>query len=168
MLRSHIFKRVCQLYYTPEVDLFATRINAQVSTYVSWKPDPSATHINAFTLNWANKKVYAFPPFSMISRALKKLQEEEATVLMVLPLWPTQFWFPKALQLLVTDPVLLPRNSLVLPQNPTLTHPQAHRLVLTAMVLSGNHSKINAFRQMLPKFYLNHGEITLKDNMGHI
>ena len=87
---DYIFKRVCQLYYTPEVDLFATRINAQVSVYVSWKPDPSATHINAFTLNWTNKKVYAFPPFSVIRETMKKVQEDEATVISILLLWPTQ------------------------------------------------------------------------------
>ena len=64
MLKPHNFKRLCQIFYTPDIDLFASRINAQVATYVSWKPDPSATFINAFTFDWANKSLYAFSPFS--------------------------------------------------------------------------------------------------------
>ena len=67
MLQPHIFKALCQLYHTPDVALFATRINAQLAAYVSWKPDLSAIHTNAFTMNWTYKKLYAFPPFSNIS-----------------------------------------------------------------------------------------------------
>ena len=33
--------------------------------------------------------------------------------LMILPLWPTQVWFPAALQILAADPVLLPRCPLL-------------------------------------------------------
>ena len=46
---------------------------------------------------------------------------------MILPLCTTQGWFPTALHLLAAPPVLLPRLPLVLPQNPTLTHPRAQR-----------------------------------------
>ena len=122
MLRPHIFEKFCQVFYIPDID-FVFRINAQVATYVSWKPDPSATYINAFFLNWAIRSFYAFPPFSLFARVLRKLQEDQATLLVVLPLWPTQVWFPRALQLLVLAPFLLPRHPLVLPQDPSYTHP---------------------------------------------
>lgn len=137
MLKPYIFQRLCQLFPRPEVDLFATRINAQLSTYVSWKPDPYASLTNAFTMNWSNKRLYAFPHFSIISRVLQKIQEDEATVLTILPLWPTQVWFPTALHSLVAPPVLLPRHLLVLPQIPTLSPPWAQRLVLTVMNYRG-------------------------------
>ena len=168
MLAPHIFKRLCEVFYIPDMDLFASRINAQLPTYVSWKPDPTATYINAFTLNWGNRNPYAFPPFSIIGRVLRKLQEDKATLLTILPLWPTQVWFPKALQLLAAPPLLLPRKSLILPQSPDCTHPQAHNLVLTAMLLSGNPLKTEAFRQQLPNFYFSHGDQTQNFNMGHI
>ena len=89
MLAPLIFRRLCEVFYIPDVDLFASRINAQVPTYVSWKPDPSASYINAFTVNWENRSLYAFPPFSIIGRVLRKLQEDRATLLTILPLWPT-------------------------------------------------------------------------------
>lgn len=168
MLQPYIFRRLCQLYYTPEVDLFATQTSAQLSAHVSWKPYPSAFHINAFTMNWANIKLYAFPPFCIISRVLEKLQEDEATAVMILPLWPTQVWFPKALRLLAEPPVLLPRNPSVLQQNPALTHTRAQRLVLIAMIITGNLSNVKAFHQMLQNFYLNHGGRAHNSSLGHI
>ena len=123
--------------------------------------------VDAFTLDWGGKSLYAFPPFSVISRALRK-QDDGAIVLMVLPLWSTQVWFPTALQLLVAAPVLLPRCPLVLPQQPTLTHPQAHKMVLTAMLLSGQPSHVAAFHQQLPTFSFTHGDLALRHNIGHI
>lgn len=168
MLKPHIFHQLCQRFPTPEIDLFATRINTQLEAYVSWKPDPSAFHTNAFTMDWSSKVLYAFPPFSVISRVLQKTQEDGASVLMILPLWPTQVWFPTALHLLAAAPVLLPRHPLVLPQDPSITHPQAQRLILTAMPLSGNPSQVKAFRQTLPDFYLNRGGQALDGSMGRI
>ncbi|MPD04798.1 hypothetical protein E2C01_100507 [Portunus trituberculatus] len=145
MLQPCLFRKLCQRFYTPEIDLFATHIIAQLPAYVSWKPDPSAMDINAFTLDWGGKSLYAFPPFSVISRALRKLEDDGATVLMILPLWPTQVWFPTALQLLVDAPVLLPRCPLVLPQQPTFTHPRAHKMVLTAFTRHGISSEVAQF-----------------------
>lgn len=168
MLLPHIFQSISQLYYTPDVDLFATRINTQLPAYVSWKPDPCAIHVNAFTMTWSNKNFYAFPPFSIISRVLQKLQEDEATVMVILPLWPTQVWFPTALRLLTAPPVLLPRLPLVLPQNPTLTHPRSQVLILTAMVLSGNRTKVAAFRRKLPDFCCTPGGRAREYSMGRI
>ena len=168
MLQPDIFNKICQLFYTPVIDLFATRLNAQLSVYVSWRPDPSAMCTNAFTLDWGGKSLYAFPPFSLVSRTLRKLQDDKATALMILPLWPAQMWFPTALLLSAEDPVLLPHYPLFLPQRPTLPHPRAQGLVLTAMVLSGQHSRIAAFRQRLPSFYFNPGGLALRHNMGRI
>ena len=54
------FQMVCQRFYTPDIDLFATQINAQLPDYVSWRPDPSAMCINAFTLDWGGKSLYTF------------------------------------------------------------------------------------------------------------
>lgn len=168
MLIPSIFRRLCHVFYTPDVDLFASRINAQVPTYVSWKPDPSATYINAFTIDWGIGKLYAFPPFCLIGRVLRKLQEDRATLLAILPLWSTQVWFPHALQLLADTPLLLPRHSLTLPQDPSRVHPQAHKLVLAAMLLSGDPLRTGVYRRRLQNFYFTHGEEVHSCNMGLI
>ena len=35
----------------PHIDMFSYRLNYKVSTHVSWKPDPLAGAVDAFTLN---------------------------------------------------------------------------------------------------------------------
>lgn len=168
MLNQDVFKKLCKTFFMPDLDLFATRINSQLSKYVSWKPYPDAWHTDAFTLSWSEGLNYAFPPFRIIGRILEKIMEDQATLMVVLPLWPTQVWFPTVLQLLVDYPVLLPQNCLFLPQDPSMNHPQSATLKLTAMVLSGNRLKIKDFHQKLLNFYFNHGEIVQNNSIGLI
>jgi hypothetical protein len=40
---------------------------------LSWKADPLAWAIDAFTLQWKNFIFYAFPPFSLIDRVCQKV-----------------------------------------------------------------------------------------------
>ena len=47
-----------------QIDLFASRLTRQLNRYVSWRPDPGAIHVDAFTMNWTNLNAYAFPPFN--------------------------------------------------------------------------------------------------------
>ena len=68
--------------------------------YASWKPDPGATHIDAFSFAWTGMFAYLFPPFCLITRCLG---------LIVVPLWPTQAWWPQLLNLLIATPVILPQ-----------------------------------------------------------
>ena len=54
--------------------------------------------IDAFSLDWSNLNLYAFPPFSVIPTVLKKLRSKAAQGVVVLPDWPAQEWYPVALQ----------------------------------------------------------------------
>ena len=78
-----------------DVDLFASRVNAQLKSYVSWRPDPDAMDVDAFTLNWSNFRVFCFPRFSLISRVLQTLKLCQAVSVIVVPFWTTQVWFSK-------------------------------------------------------------------------
>ena len=64
-----------QMEFTPEIDLFASRLNAQFTRYVAYRPDPGAVAIDAFSLDWSTLKFYAFPPFSVIPAVLKKIKK---------------------------------------------------------------------------------------------
>jgi hypothetical protein len=88
------------------VDLFASRLSHQLRRYVSWRPDPNAMHSDAFTLDWSNLTAYAFPPFSLdlIPALLHKAKREQATLVLVAPLWTTQPWWPLLIELLVDYP----------------------------------------------------------------
>ena len=57
---------------------------------------------------WRNFKEYAFPHFCLIGLVLRKVQVENATTILITPLWQAQPWYPKALQMSSHYPVFLP------------------------------------------------------------
>ncbi|XP_069102164.1 uncharacterized protein [Argopecten irradians] len=169
-LDTSIFERICVQFDTPCIDLFATRVNAKVDTYISYLPDPTAVAIDAFTISWSQYNVcYAFPPFSVLGRVLQKMEEEQTDLILVAPLWTTQPWFPTLLHLLVDTPVLLPnrRPILHLANNPSKRHP-IRTLRLTACRLSGITSKREEFQRQLQRSSWQLGEIPPGNNTGSI
>ena len=61
MLRKDIFQNVTEIWGEPTMDFFASRLNTQVACYASWRPDPGATYVDAFSISWENQFFYAFP-----------------------------------------------------------------------------------------------------------
>ena len=62
-LDTHVYTSLITKWGKPEIDLFASRLNAKLPCYAAWKPDPSAYSIDAFTLDWSvYELVYCFPP----------------------------------------------------------------------------------------------------------
>ena len=55
-----IFKRVSAFWGKPSIDLSASRLNFQLRPFVSWKPDPQAFAIDAFSISWTEHNFYAF------------------------------------------------------------------------------------------------------------
>ena len=127
MLNTTLFSQSLKtLQFAPDIDLFASRLNKQFPNYVAYRPDPESIAINAFTINWAKLKFYAFPPFSVIAAVLKKIQEDKVTGVCVLPNWPTQPWFPKAMKMTVQAPVVLEASKNTTPfAQPTNRTPSA-------------------------------------------
>ena len=104
----------------PNIDLFASRLNHQLQPYVSWHPDPGAVAVDAFHLSWKPYMPYMFPPFSLISRVLQKIQRERIQGIIIVLKWPTQTWWPVLMRMLIDNPVLLPNRKklLFLPSSP--------------------------------------------------
>ena len=98
-LNPKLFERICQRFGEPTIDLFASRLNKQIIRYVSWMPDPEAVAVDAFSMSWTNEYFYAFPPFSCIARCIRKILEDKATGLLVVPFWPTQPWWARLINL---------------------------------------------------------------------
>ena len=139
-LNPKMFKLLCQTFGRPEIDLFATRLNSKCQKYVSYKPDPNATDVDAFSMNWGKIKGYIFSPFSLIGRVLAKIQRDQARVLVIVPCWQTRPWFPQFVRMVdeETEPVLLKahRRLLLLPGTEQ-SHPLSKTLNLIAARLSG-------------------------------
>lgn len=92
-----IFQWLHLLWGTLEVDLLASRLTNQLPRYVSWKQDPGGEATNAFSLNWAQCKGYAFPPIALIGHCLKQvICQQVPSLVIVTPVWEMQSWFPSA------------------------------------------------------------------------
>ena len=153
-----IFSNLHKKFGPFQIDLFASRLNFKHSRYCSWKPDPTATYIDAFLLNWKPFKFYAFPPFSLVLRALMKVSADGATGLMICPLWPTQPWFPRLMQMLIDVPTILPLHALHLPFKKSKEHKLEKNLRLIASPLSADTCLTEAFQNSLLKSCVPLGE----------
>lgn len=114
-LNDYAFQKIIKKFGNPEIDIFASRINKKCKKYVSWNRDPDAFAINAFTISWSRFFFYGFPPFSMILKTIRKIIQDRATGILVVPLWPTQPWYPLFKRLLISKPIIFePNEDLVL------------------------------------------------------
>ena len=100
-LQPSVFRKLTSLWGTPDIDLFASWLTCQIPCYASWKPDPGASAIDAFSISWAGKLCYIFPPFSLMGRVLRKIVDDDAEAIILAPLWTTQYWFSMLLSLLI-------------------------------------------------------------------
>ena len=130
---------LAKLDFSPEIDLFASRVNRQFPKYVAYRPDPSASAIDAFTISWGILNFYVFPPFSVIAAMLEKIQREGGQGICVIPNWPTQNWYAKAFQMMIKDPVYIKasKDLLRLPSHPHEIHPIWEKINLIICLLSG-------------------------------
>ena len=140
-----------KIWGTPDIELFASRLNSQLPKYASCKPDPGATRVDAFSFAWSGMFAYLFPPFCLIARCLKKLESDGALGLIIVLLWPTQAWWPQLMNLLIATPVILPQHKdlLTLPHN-RMEHPLKTKLRMVACLLSGSSIKHKEFHNQLP------------------
>ena len=168
-LCNSIFENLSDRYGPFDIDLFASRLNAKITTYCSWKPDPGAQFIDALQAIWAQfNNFYAFPPFSVIMKCLRKVGIDRARGMIIVPYWPTQSWFPKLMAMCVKPTVLLPKNVIHLPFKDQVLHKQHKSLQLIACPISGNVLEAEGFRKSLLTLCLLPGEDPPLFNMKYI
>lgn len=140
-LNTTHFNNIVKLYGKPDLDLFASRQNTKCKMFASWKKDPDAFFIDAFTRSWENFQFYAFPPFSLLSKVLCKIEHDKAEGIVVFPLWKTQPWFPKLNRLRISDIYIMKPNYYLLLSPSSDPHPLWKQLTLGACKLSGKLSR---------------------------
>ena len=149
-----------------ELDLFASRLTHQLPRYVSWRPDLAAIATDAFTLNWAELRAYANPPWNLIGRVLAQTRRQHAELVLVAPVWKAQGWYPVLLEMLVRPPLLIPqRRDLV-----TATHPDSLPEVvpqLAVWAISGSATETARFRRELRSCSWRHGDRSHPGRMTH-
>ena len=62
-LNTDVFLLLPNVFFQPEIDLFASALNHQIPIYISWLPGPNAYAVNAFTVSWTDLQFYAYSSF---------------------------------------------------------------------------------------------------------
>ena len=168
MLNPKTFDKLMRISpLSPKIDLFSSRLNKQIEQFVAWHPDPDAIAVDAFSLNWNNICFYAFPPFSIIHRTLKKIIETESTGVLIVPYWTGATWFPLLMRMLIAHPVYIQPHKHLLQQagQPELLHPLHKKLGLLSCSVSGKACKARSYLTMLKTLSWHHGEAVQINNM---
>jgi hypothetical protein len=125
--------------FVPTVDWFASDVNHQLPEFYVWhhQSQTAAKGFDAFTVSWTSKPGYVFPLFSLIPRILRKVQDEQAQVLLLHPNWPGALWYPSLQEITVMrKSIPLSADVLRYPDHPDLRHPMTD-LQLQASWLDG-------------------------------
>ena len=135
-----------------ELELFATRHNNKLAAFVSPVLDPWAVAVDALSIPWDRRWVYAYPPTALTQRVLHKLvHSDQCRMLLVAPLQHYQPWLPMLLVLLVDFPRKVPPLSLLLrrPQSGVF-HSHPEQVHLFAWSLSSVACESHSFQKQLP------------------
>ena len=98
--------------------------------------------------DWGIVRGYAFHPFALVGRCLRKLLDENMPhLVLVAPVWQSQPWYPLLLELCVAPPILFPRYQGLLTRQEE-AHPLV-KLPLAGWLLSASPTQKQAFHNQL-------------------
>jgi len=123
-LSDRYFNKIVKNFGRPSVDLFASRVNKKCKNFYARFSDPDASAIDLFTVCWKKINFYAFPPFALILRTLRKIILDQAEGVVVVPLWSTQPWYPLYKSFLISELLVFkPNKHLLISPYRDKTHP---------------------------------------------
>ena len=82
--------------------------------------------VDGFSVSWKQQSLFLNPPWALLTRVLLKIREDRAQGVLVLPVWPSQAWWPLALRLRARWVRLPPPRTCVLPLHRGPVEPFAH------------------------------------------
>ena len=140
-------KLIKQFLVDRDTDLFATRLTHQLPRYVSWHLDSKANAADAFSLNWATLRGYAFPRSSNTTNSNQSSERQnhhypsDPSVARVdLVAFTTSAGDPSA-----SSPTFNTFNTEER-LDPTVTPPMLPRLHLAVWLVSSDRARQSAFR----------------------
>ncbi len=123
MLHPEVVKQIWRMSYQVEVDLFATRVNAQCPLWFSLAP-PAPLGLDAMVQTWPRLRLYAFPPIALLPGVLMRVRRDGVRLLLVAPCWPGRVWFSDLISLLDSSPWEVPiRRDLLSQAGGAILHP---------------------------------------------
>ena len=144
-LHPQVFKQICQKWFTPHVDLFATHLIHKLPLYISPVPDPKAWDIDALNRNWTSLTAYAYLLTALLHKVIQKIKQCHCLIILIAPGWPGMPWFWYLVQLSTEIPLQLPVSTTLLKQSQKYVfHNNPQQLNLHAWCLGADNSKNKA------------------------
>ena len=158
-LAISLFRLVDKEWGPHMLDCFASATNTQCKHYVSLRLDTLTSYTDFFsrTVSLPHPNMWAFPPFAVAAKLLRKIESERLTMTVLLPVWPAQPWWPLWPHLLAAFPLLLPHH-----ETPLSTwvegvqHNHSLSWSLIALRLSGKRLLNKAFQKQLLQLLASH------------
>ena len=136
MLNPKKFDQIIKFFgITPNIDLFASRINYQIKPFASFRADPESAHVNSYLLCWSKYTFYAFPPFNQIAKTLRKIEMDKASGIIIVPDWPNQIWYARLKHVAKNILFLSHRKDLLILPTSRKPHPLYRSLNLMAILV---------------------------------
>ena len=140
----HTFARLENLFGHHTIDRFASRHNVLVRPprYNSLYFESAAEGLNAFAAHWRYnadgelENNWVHPPYLLISRVIRHIQQCNASATLILPFWTSASWWPDVVPLLTSHPSIdlgLCSDNFFFPTPSRLDHeslPRGHLLAL--------------------------------------
>jgi hypothetical protein len=147
-LEPRLFREVCRRFRAnPEIDLMASRQNAQTKLFFSYEHDYESVGTNCFHARWNWKTVYAYPPPLLVGRVLQHLRRDRVpSAILIVPVWMAQNWWPTMLEMLRSPPLLCPNEDWITRDQWEVPTWEC-RWSLIAVHLSGDMQRIAAYRR---------------------
>lgn len=120
-LSPQSFRRIVNRFGLPDVDRMAVAATAQVARYNTANPfDRAAEALDCFTVDWSRDFNYVFPDPAVILRVVRHAQACRARMIIVVPEWPSQPWWPLLQASAISAPLHLGRGQTVCVLGPSL------------------------------------------------
>ena len=107
-LSPRVVEAIWALWDRPYIDLFATRDNCKLPTFMSPFLDEMALAMDTMSISWKGRWAYAFHLFTLVPKVLAKISEELVEIVLVVLWWPRRVWSLELLELSVEPPRELP------------------------------------------------------------
>lgn len=78
------------------IDRFATPLSARLVRFNARVARPGAEAVDAMAQSWVHEANYCAPPLALAATVLRQIFQERATAMVVLPKWPAQPWWRRA------------------------------------------------------------------------
>ena len=98
-IRDEVWSKLMEWAPEMEVDRFASSVNRRLPRWNSRFHEFGAEACDALVQDWSTSVSYACPPLALLGRVVELVRRQRASVVLVVPAWPGQIWWPMLLRL---------------------------------------------------------------------